>query len=538
MDNYNYQSETVIDFLPQKADLSEQLLLSSDVKERRYNEFIPINSQSVAGINSTGLNFVSQFRISSVSEWLDLQTANLCFTVGNIVLPAGSAANTVVLDGKYACIDKVTMQVGTSDVVSSNNAVNKHANIKHLNESFTANYLSDALLCGGDAKLCSVLTSSAPPTSASFYGSLGASPQNLLPATNTGIAGSLTVDVNGVLIPNVPARQVGYGYRNSSMQTKGMQSVSIPMAELVSFFAIDKYFPLFLSGEVLINIYWASPVTSFWSDVGVYTAAVAGPPAVPASFVPSSISSYDVTGIKITADMLTCSESLNNSYRLKAMSEEGLNLVYDDILVLVGVPTPFTGSQKTMSANLSTASLKSCLFYTQPVQNNVQNSWSNSHMAYLGLSGFSMNLNNKQTPQLPLQTPMDFAMFNLKNKGVNANQLSNFVSSNPYVFCASEVAPAGTASNGDIVPAVTCFMVYSNFEKILNENMQIVRNGVNLKDGNSSIAVTWNENPDVGAIATAIREAVLGAKNSYQPYLQCTYQRVLRFANGTVQPIG
>ena len=526
MESYDYQTSTVLDYLPNKIDLSEQLLLSSDIKERRYNEFIPINSQQVKGISSTSMSFVTQFKISSQSEWLDFQSCNLSYAVGNVVVPAGSSCNTVVMDGKYACINRITASINGQEIGVGNNDLNKHQNIKYLNESFTSNYLSDAVTSnGGNVKLQSVLTSSLPPVSDLFYESLNQSPYNMVVSTNT----ANLEDATGVLVPAGVAVQASYGYKSLAYPNKLTQGVTIPMSELLSVFAIDKYFPLFLVPEMLINIYWASPVSTFWSDCGVYSTILA-------SYLSTPLTSYDISNIKITGDLLQCSEALNNSYRVKAMSNEGINLVFDDILVKSGGSTKYNGSQNVnMQVNLSTSSLKSVLFYIQSNKSTQQNAFSNSHCPYLGLSNFWINLNNKQYPQIALNSTYDIASYNLKNKGVNGNQLSNFVSSNPFVYQASEVTPTGATT--DIVPSVTTFSIYSNFEKIINENPQIIKNGVDLKTGNCTINLNWNENNDVNA--SDMRTAILGdSSGQYTPYVQCCYQRLLQLKDGMVNILG
>jgi hypothetical protein len=80
MESYNYQNETVIDYLPNKVDLNEQLAISSDIKNRRYVEIYPPN-QSLSNISSTSMNNVSVFKISSPSEWMDCMNANIVCTV-------------------------------------------------------------------------------------------------------------------------------------------------------------------------------------------------------------------------------------------------------------------------------------------------------------------------------------------------------------------------------------------------------------------------------------------------------------------------
>lgn len=542
MESYNYQNDTVIDYLPNKIDLTEQLAISSDIKARRYVEIYPPN-QSLGTINSTSMNNVSVFKISSPSEWLDAMNANVIATVNDITLPANTHVNGILLDGKYALINRVQCTVSAVDVCASNSQFSMHRNAKYLNEAFVSNYLNDAsVLNSGNAKLENVLTTSKVPTGATLYADLIQSPCNFVDGTVGAVVTNntaLSMDAYGVGTSAYTAQApAGFGYKNQNSQKTSTQTVTFPLGELVSLFGIDKYFPLFLAGEIILTVSWNSPVMAFWSDSCLLTSAT--PPAYGGV---SQISSYGLSDIKLTCDLITCSDALNNSYKMKALSNEGINLVYDDWIVGASDPSAFSaGARKQMKVELSTTSLKSMLFYIQGQNENAQNAWSNSHFPYLGIQNFQCVVNNVNYPPNPLSNCTDIVLYNNRGRGVLCNQLSQLVCNNPYVLGRAEcnvsyVSGSVVADNDDPATCVTAFMIYNNFERILNENPQLVKNGVDLKSGTSSIIVKWNDNND--STQGPIVKGALGATNGqYTAYALCTYQRMFMIANGKVEVVG
>jgi hypothetical protein len=543
MESYNYQNETVIDYLPNKVDLNEQLAISSDIKSRRYVEIYPPN-QNLTGINSSSMNNVSVFKISSPSEWMDCMNANLVATVNNVTLPASTKVNGVLLDGKFALINRVNCTVGGIEVCPSNSQFSTHRNAKYLNEAFVDNYLNDAtLLNAGNAKLASVLKNSTLPTGKSLYGDLISSPFNMIDSTKAAAATNSTavsIDAYGVLtVANTTQMPAGFGYQNKSIQNTATQTVTIPLGDLVSLFSIDKYFPLFAVGEVVLTISWNSPVIAFWSDCCTVSATSTFTGVAP-------IASYGISDIKLACDLLTCSDALNNSYKEKALSEEGINIVFDDWIVGTSNPINFTGNgaRQQMKVDLSTSSLKSILFYFQGQNENAQNAWSNSHFPYLGIQNFQCMVNNINYPPNPLSNCTDIVLYNNRGRGVINNQLSQFVANNPYVLGRSECAVTGNPSTGvastadDPSTCVTAFMIYNNFERILNENPQLLKNGVDLKSGTSSVTITWNENNDNANQAPIVKGALGSANGQYNGYALCTYQRLFQIARGKVDIIG
>jgi hypothetical protein len=543
-DSYNYQNESILDYLPNKVDLEEQLLMSSDIRERRTVEILPPN-QALPNISATSMNNVATFKINSTEEWIDCMNANLVFQVSSVIFPSGTdiSYNICVLDGRYSCIDRVTCTINGNSMVTQTSGFSLHRNAKYLNEAFIDNYVSDSyVLNPGNAKLCSVLKNSAPPTSQSFYNDLMLSPANFV-KTATPSSANLYDACGVITVQNVDASTNvanGYGYRNSYQQDKGTQTVTIPLSELIGFFNIQKYLPLFLfgSGGIDINVYFSSPVNAFFTDCGKYTSATT-PSA--STYAPAPITSYSVSNIKMVVDFIQCSDVLNNSYKLKAQSPEGINLVFDDWIVQSNIVSNFSGGQQQMQCNLTTGSLKSLLFYQQSNTARQQNGWSNSNLCYLGLNNYSVTINNKQHPPTPLSSATDICLYNNRSRNVISNQLCNLVANNPYVFGRSEVGvtPMPGSAN-DFVPSVTAFMIYSNFEKILSENNQIIRNGADLKSGSSVITIKFSTNDDSSTTSpfTKILKSVLGSSNgSYTQYALLEFQRLFRIANGRVEVI-
>jgi hypothetical protein len=432
MENLNYESETVLDYLPNKVDLTEQMKLSEDVKARRFVVIQPPNV-NLENINNTSLNNVSQFKISSSSEWADFMNACLVATVTEVILPDTSATmkyNLVTLDGKYALINRVTTTVGGVEVNMSNNNFSTHRNAKYLNECMISNYMSDALVLNpGNSKLVKVLANpSTVPTATNFYTDLTQGTSNFINCAGAApaSASALCRDSYGFNTVAAVANPAQFGYQNAVIQDTTSQIVTIPLSDLIGLFNVQKYFPLFAVGEVIINIHWNSPNNAFFTDAVTLTAGGAYQ-------APASVTSYDLVDIKIVCDMITCSESLNNSYKMRAMSKEGLNLVYDDWTVQNSSAFNVTsGNSHQMQVNLSSSSVKSLLFYLQG-QENYGNSWKNSHFPYLGIQHFQTQINNQNVPPTPLSNSTDMILYSNRSRGVIGNELSQFVANSPFL---------------------------------------------------------------------------------------------------------
>ncbi len=237
----------------------------------------------------------------------------------------------------------------------------------------------------------------------------------------------------------------------------------------------------------------------------------------------------------MTCDLLTVSSELNASFRLMAESEEGIMIPFDDYSVHQNT-YPFSGSARQLQAQLSAANVKSCLFYQQSnLVAGAQNAWSNSNFHYLGLNTFQIQAGNNMVPPQPLMTAEDILIYNSRSRGTIGNQLSSFVAQNPWVSHWSEVAPSTLAG---LPSSFTGFFVYTNFENIINEDGDVIRNGLNLKDANSTLTIKWQENSDPGSTADAIQASVLGALGGqYTAYALLCYQRVCMIKRGVVEII-
>ena len=271
---------------------------------------------------------------------------------------------------------------------------------------------------------------------------------------------------------------------------------------------------------------------AFWSDSALLPVA----PATVNTVVP--LVDYKLSDIKLCCDMITCSDSLNNAYKMKAMGEDGINIVFDDWTVQSSGAVAFSAnSAHQMQVNLSSSCVKSLLFYCQGSVETNQNAWSNSHFPYLGIQQFQTMLNNQNVPPNPLSSATDIMLYNNRGRGVIGNELSQFVANSPFVAGRAECSL--TAGAG-IPTCLTAFMIYNNYEKIINENPNILKNGVDLKSGSSTITIKWTDNSD-GASASAaacVAPAIGGATGNYTAYAQCAYQRLLTISNGQVDIVG
>jgi len=539
MESYDYVATGIRDYLPNEINYERDLALSSDVLRREYVEINPPQS-TVQGISSSSIGNVTEIKLSDPSRWVDTSTLCLTFDVGNIVVPAAPAdytmyANYCVLDGAYAVLSRLNVSVGGVNL-STMNELNKHMNAKYLNGAMTSHLPNDALLLNpGCAKLCPIVQSPTTlPFSPALYATLSNSPANfsMTPAPSakagTDVMGFPT-SVSGI---TAAIGTSGYGYENSFQPSSARRTVTIKLGDICPFFTQMRYLPLFLLKDVIFSIYYASPQQAFCTDLFLQITDNS------AAGVAQNIISYDVTNIKLVCDLITCSDVLNNRYRMMAASPEGIILPFDDYAVQ-NATYPHQKSARQLQCNLSTANLKSILFYQQSgTTAKAQNGWCNSNFHYLGINGFQMKVNNNNIPSNPLNRATDIMLYNSRSRGTVGNELSNFVCNNPYIAHAMECAPNATTLASSLPATFVSFFVYSNFEKIINENSEILRNGMNLKDASSTVTIQWNENSDGGAIPTAIRTAVLGADGgSYSAYALMEYQRSLILKNGMIELI-
>jgi hypothetical protein len=320
--------------------------------------------------------------------------------------------------------------------------------------------------------------------------------------------------------------------------------------------------PLFLTKEVVIELFFATPSETFVSDIcanadagdaaGVkpiaFTAGAAGTLAVPGTS--STIVSYAVTNLKLCCDLVTCADEVNDTYKMKAASSEGLMIMYDDYAVgQKTVPGPWqNGATQTHQAILSTSNLKSMLFFRQSdLVATSQNGWCNSNYMYLGIQNFTCTINNTNMPPNPLMAPQSILAYNMRSRGALHNQLSNCVANNPYVFYRAETAPSGygdTAAtavgplviNADIPASITSFMIFNNFEKI-HEDIQVA-NGVSLASAGSMLSIKFTEDSGPAGGSAALKATAILGTGGYTMYAVMTYGKTLVFANGGIQVLG
>jgi hypothetical protein len=493
-------------------------------------EVFPSNAGSTINVTSSNLGSSCKIILADPSRWLDKRSGCLVMDIGGLTIttPATQKCNFAVLDGPCAMINKVNVYVNGQMLHSGSiSNFNKIATALQVNNGSIASYLSDeSALTGGCEKLKYVLTNSTLgcPETQSFYQSVANSPYNLVPLDVSDAAlfdcqGFLTGDGNHNP-KSAAALAAGYGQSMTGYTSTSKQTVSIPLSTLSSFFDAYEMLPLFITREVIIELFWASPTQTFASDYRSATALVSAPLA---------FSGYTIDNLRVCCDLVTCSEEINDLYRLKAASSEGIIIPYDDIAV--SAITQAFGSNKTQQAVLSTSNLKSLLYFRQAdLVHQSQNGWSNSNYCYLGCTNFTVKINNSLTPQAPLVSPQAILTYNMKNRASLNNQLSNCIANNPFVFYRAECIPtAPNATAADIPAALTSFMIYNNFERIFEEID--VGNGVSLANAGSQITVQYTDDPAAAAKATVL----LGAPATYTSYMVMTYGKAIIFADGTTQ---
>jgi hypothetical protein len=211
------------------------------------------------------------------------------------------------------------------------NNLNKVACALQINNGSVASYLSDeSALMGGCEKLKYVLSNGSVPVTVPFYQTIVDSPYNLLPSdtvANGGIApptGNTLKDALGFLTSKGVYLVLGLvmDILIVIMQQKMIQTVSIPLSTLSPFFDATEMLPLFLCKEAVIELFFAPPAQTFCSSIAVVATGVSSP-----------VRSFTVSNLKVCYDLITCSDVLNDVYKLKASSSEGLIITYDDYAI-------------------------------------------------------------------------------------------------------------------------------------------------------------------------------------------------------------
>lgn len=525
----SYVSKSILNVMPDAIDLSKEIKYSSYVTKREYVEVYPSNAGSTIQVTSSNLGSSAKIILADPSRWLDKRSGCLVMDIGGLTIttPATQKCNFAVLDGPCSMINKVNVYVNGQMLHSGSiSNFNKISTALQINNGSISSYLSDeSALTGGCEKLKNVLSSGACPESTSWYQSIANSPYNFVPAL---VPDAVLFDAQGFLTgvgthnpQTAAAVAAGYAQSSSLYQSNATQTISIPLSTLSSFFDAYEMLPLFITREVIIELFWAAPAQTFVSDYRTATALVA--PAL-------TFTSYNITNLRVCCDLVTCSEEINDLYRLKAASSEGIIIPYDDIAV--SAITQKFGSNHTQQAVLSTSNLKSLLYFRQAdIVHNAQNGWSNSNYCYLGCTNFSVKINNTLTPQAPLVSPQAILTYNMKNRASLNNQLSNCISNNPYVFYRAECIPTAAAATATDIPAgLTSFMIYNNFERIFEEID--VGNGVSLANAGSQITVQYTDDAFAAPKATIL---LGGANATYTSYMVMTYGKAIIFADGTTQ---
>jgi len=434
------------------------------------------------------------------------------------------------------------------------NNLNKVAACVQINNGSIASYTSDdATLTGGNERLKAVLLNTDTPSCAQLNRALTDSPYNFL-AGNANVAVGTQLFATDALgfctIPLVPKLANGlvannsYGYSNINSVNAGTQTICIPLSVLHPFFDSDTMIPLSICNQIVIEIFWASPQQAFCSDITSAAGTAAANGTAPVSGPLVGITSYQIKNLKISCDLVTCADEINDLYKLKAASSEGLIMPYDDYAMSTKSMTWSSGASQVHQAILSTANLKSMIMFRQSnAVANGQNAWSNSNYMYSGIQGYTTTINNSNLPQNPLNTQNAMLAFNMRSRSSTNNQLSNCLANNSYVFgkCETVATPLTNAAAGNITanytsiaPAGLCsFMIYNNYEKI-HEDID-VGNGLNLQSSGSMLSVKYLEDQGGAGDPAGLKAAQFGP---YTLYLLMRYGKALVFADGAIQVRG
>lgn len=546
----SYVSKTILNVLPSELDLTKEIKFSSYVSRREYVEVFPV-TQPPPAYDSSNLGTSVRVVLADPSRWLDKRSATLQLDIGSLILPANSAGRFAVLDGPCSMIARTNIYVSGQQINSGTiNNLNKIAAAIQMNEGSIASYCSDeSSLSGGNSRLLSVFQNMDTPTARSLYQSVADSPYNFLNDA-VGITGVPNFSGDALGFATVAALKAAtgdagqgyYGYSNYNSVSAGKQTVSIPLSVLHPFFDSFEMLPLYLCKEIVIELFFANPQTTFVSDACANN-AIGVTPTNGANGVlgtPIAITSYAVTNIKVCCDLVTCSAELDDQYKLRAASSEGLIIPYDDYYVSSKSMTYTAAGNVNHQAVLSTNNLKSMLFFRQSDKvATAQNGWSNTNYMYLGIQNYTTTVNNNNIPQNPLSTASSILAYNMRSRGAIHNQLSNCIANNPYVFGKAETIATAVSQDplvyaADIPASLTSFMIFNNYQKI-HEDID-VGNGISLSTAGSMLTVKYSE--DSGPIATAKANAIIGAGGNYNIYMVMCYGKALIFADGTVQVKG
>ena len=557
----NYVSKSILNVMPDAIDLTKEIKYSSYITRRDFVEVFPVVQPPVA-VSASNLGSATRIILSDPARWLDRRSATLQFDIGNLIVPT-SFGTYACLDGPCAMISRCNVYVGGQQINGGTiNNLNKVASALQLNSGSIASYCSDeASLTGGNERLKCVLQALDTPTCGTLNKALADSPYNFLTGalTAAGVAvGDSLFHLDQLGFNTVPAssKQADglaannyYGYSNVNSISSGKQTVSIPLSVLHPFFDANEMLPLYLCKEVVLEIFFASPQQTFCSDIQTGAGTIGGDGAPNTTTASLPITSYGLSNMKICCDLISCSDEINDLYKLKASSSEGLIIPYDDYAMNTKSMVWSAGAAQTQQAILSTNNLKSMIFFRQSHKvETSQDAWSNSNYMYNGIQNYVTTINNTNIPQNPLSTQSSMLAYNMRSRASIHNQLSNCVANNMYVFGKSETVASAITNNvaatdetglvrynANVPSSLASFMIYNNYEKIHDEQID-VGNGISLSSAGSMISVKYNE--DSGPVATAKNGNGVAQFDAYTLYLLLQYGKALVFADGTIQVRG
>ena len=554
----NYVSKSILNVMPDAIDLTKEIKYSSYITRRDYVEIYPV-VQPPVNVTSSNLGSATRIVISDPARWMDKRSAVLQVDIGGLVVPNATFGNYAVLDGPASIISRCNVYVGGQQVNGGTiNNLNKVISAVQINSGSIASYCSDeATLTGGNERLKCVLQSQDTPTAGQLNKALADSPYNFITgakhADGTAVEGDVANQIfatDALGFYTLPLADIAkkadgvagnnyYGYASRNYPSSGTQTICIPLSMLNPIFDATEMLPLFLCKEVVLEIFFASPQQAFFSDLSLVGTAGTGANVAVAG-APQTITSYGLSNMKVCADLVSCSDEINDLYKLKASSSEGLIIPYDDYAMSTKSVTWTDSAPQTHQAILSTNNLKSMLFFRQ--SNKVataQNAWSNSNYMYAGIQNYVTTINNTNIPQNPISSPQAILAYNMRSRASIHNQLSNCLANHPYVYSKAETVPTALGIQtttedmylANVPTALTSFMIFNNYEKVHDEQID-VGNGVSLNSAGSMISVKYAEDSGAGASAKN------GEFGDYTMYLLMTYGKAIIFADGTIQVRG
>ena len=321
-DSLSYVSKSILNVLPDAIDLTKEIKYSSYVTRRDYIDVYP-TVQPTGPVTSSNLGSATRIVVSDPARWLDRRSAVLSLDLGGLVVPANTFGNYAVLDGPCAMISRANIYVAGQMLNGGTiNNLNKVAACVQINNGSVASYVSDeATLTGGNERLRSLLLNTDSPTCATLNRALADSPYNFIAGNaNVNNAGQLfATDALGFcstpVAPQIANGLVGnnfYGYSNVNSVNSATQTLCIPLSVLHPFFDDDTMIPLSICKEIVIEIFWASPVQTFKADLTAAAGTAVANNVLPATGATVPITSYTLSNLKISCDLVSCADEIND----------------------------------------------------------------------------------------------------------------------------------------------------------------------------------------------------------------------------------